>query len=62
MALRTVRRRNPVARSPLLRKGGVHRSSETKPRPGRHQLLRLAMEALEEDAPDTTCVTSTESP
>ncbi len=32
MALRTQRRRNPVARSPLLAKGGAHASAVDRPR------------------------------
>ena len=44
-AINTTAPRNPVARSPLLRKGGAHQGSKTAQR----RIARRAMESLLDD-------------
>lgn len=41
--------RNPVARSPLMRKGGVHEKSKSSQRRSKREELISELEALKED-------------
>ena len=44
---RSPRRRNPVARSPLLRKGGPHQRSRSGERQQQHHLLQSELDELD---------------
>ena len=53
--------RNPVARSPLLRKGGVHRKSRSAERMRSKRELKEETEASRENQPDRSAGTEPDS-
>ncbi|MYF69994.1 MAG: hypothetical protein F4181_08525 [Proteobacteria bacterium] len=53
--------RNPVARSPLLRKGGVHRKSRSAERSRSKRELKEEAEASRENQPDRSAGTESDA-
>jgi len=49
--------RNPVARSPLLRKGGAHRKSKSSERMKSNEALRKEAEQSRQEAPKKSAET-----